>query len=226
MTETPRTGRSAKMIAAAVVVGLMGSGALVWQASSAAFTAQTTNPGNAWESGQVALTDDDSNGVMFALGSANLTPGDSGSRCIEVTYGGDVASNLKLYSTLTSSTSTALAPYLLLDVEMGDADDTCAGAFADPSTNFAGTPTPERVFGDGNGTDDGNDALNDFLSGRTGWANGVDLSTNPPRTAPWAPSASSTRAFKFTWTFLSTAGNAAKDLKVDGVDFMWEAQNS
>jgi hypothetical protein len=57
MTETPRTGRSAKMIAAAVVVGLMGSGALVWQASSAAFTASTENDSNTWSSGKVVLTD-------------------------------------------------------------------------------------------------------------------------------------------------------------------------
>ena len=62
----------------AVPLGLLGSGALVWQASYAAFTAQTTSPGNSWSTGSVALTDDDAGAAMFSR--TGLAPGSSGER--------------------------------------------------------------------------------------------------------------------------------------------------
>ena len=114
MTEITRTGRSAKMIAAAVAVGLMGSGALVWQASSAAFTASTDNDSNSWSSGKVVLTDNDSTVALF--NASGLVPLNTGTNCIEVTYDGNVASTVKLYA---QNPTGSLGTYIDFDIELG-----------------------------------------------------------------------------------------------------------
>ncbi len=200
----PRTGRSAKVVAAAVVVGLLGSGALVWQASSAAFTDTTTNPGNSWDSGKVVLSDDRSGSAMFSV--SNMVPGGAsgtGSRCIEVEYDGDVAATVKLHAAATTST---LAPYLDFYVERGTG--TCAVG------NF-GTPTV--LFGDNDGVlTGGNDTLAEFLTAHSAWNNGI---------GGWTPSAANTvLPFRFTYTLVDDAN--AQDKSATGVTFTWEAQNS
>jgi hypothetical protein len=198
MTETPRTGRSAKMIAVAVVVGLMGSGALVWQASSAAFTASTENAGNTWNSGSVLLSDSDSGSAMFT--ASGLLPLATGTNCIEVEYDGTVASTVKLYANLPTG---ALGQYLDFDVELGSGS-TCA------------TPgTYTQIFGDAPTTLDGSDTLTDFTTAHSNFGNGI---------AGWAPSAANTtRPYRFTWT-LGNDNNAQN--KSAGVRFVWEAQNN
>ncbi|HET9519105.1 MAG TPA: hypothetical protein VFO77_15390 [Actinoplanes sp.] len=198
MSETPRTGRSAKMIAAAVVVGLMGSGALVWQASSAAFTATTSNTGNTWTSGTVSLTDNDAGVARFTV--SNAVPLQTGTNCIQVTYGGNVSSTVKIYAENPSGT---LGQYLDFDIERGDADDTCAAA--DGWT---------QIFGDAGTTIAGSDDLTTFTTDHTDFSDGI---------AGWQPAAAATmRAYRFTWTL--SDNNAAQN-KSAGVDFVWEAQN-
>ncbi|TQS42536.1 hypothetical protein FL583_23925 [Cryptosporangium phraense] len=100
--------------ALAVVAGLLGSGALVWTSTEAAFTAVVTNPGNSWTSGSVALTDDDTGSAMFT--ALNLSPGDTGTKCIKVTYGASQTASVKMRGTQSGS----LAQYVNLQIEEGN----------------------------------------------------------------------------------------------------------
>ena len=101
----------------AVLSGVLGSGLMVWKASEAAFSATTANPTNNWAAGSVARADDALNLAMF--NAPPLTPGgtNSGSKCIVVTYSGDVAAPVKLYGAAPGG--TGLAGYLRLTVEIG-----------------------------------------------------------------------------------------------------------
>ncbi|MGI5164924.1 hypothetical protein ACQEU3_11275 [Spirillospora sp. CA-253888] len=118
-----------------IVVGILASGALIWQTSHAAFTASTENPGNNWKAGSVALSDDDSGAAMFD--ASGLKPGSTGTRCIKVDYNGDLAASVKLYGT---SVSGALGSYLDLQIEEGTGGGSadCAG-FAASGTAYSGT---------------------------------------------------------------------------------------
>ncbi len=82
---TPKHGVRRTLLAAAVPVGMVVSGALVWQSSYAAFTSSTANPNNAFTAGSVTLTDNDSNGALFAVTSAQLAPSSTFTyKCIQL----------------------------------------------------------------------------------------------------------------------------------------------
>lgn len=122
--------------------------------SRAAFTATTANGVNAFSTGTVVLTDDDTGTAMFSV--SNMTPGTPVVRCLVVTYSGSqLPAPVRLYGT----TSGALAPYLNLTVEQGT-----GGTFAD-CTGFSSSST---VF---TGT------LTGFGTAHTGWANGAAVFT-------------------------------------------------
>jgi hypothetical protein len=195
---SPRTGRSAKLVAAAVVAGLIGSGTLVWQASSAAFTGQTENNGNSWTSGKVSLSDNDSGGALFT--ASGLVPNATDTRCIEVTYDGTVASVVRLYGATPTGT---LGQYLDFDVSIGDGPDCTTRG------------TLSQVFGDANTTADNSaDTLANFASARTNWTNGVP---------GWNPSSGvTTRPYVFTYTLADT--NSAQNQSAT-LNFRWEAQS-
>jgi hypothetical protein len=121
---SPRAVRTA--VVAGALGGVIFSGALVWAASGAAFSASTRNPNNNWAAATVAISDDDSSSVMFDL--TGLVPGDSGQKCITVTYNGNINTAVRMYA---SSPSGTLAPYINVTVEQGT-----GGSFAD-CTGFA-----------------------------------------------------------------------------------------
>ena len=97
--------------------------------SWSAFSVTTTNPGNGFASGTVSLTDNDSNGTLMSL--SNAVPGAISTGCIKVTYGGSLASSVKLYGSVSGS----LGQYLTLKVTRGsDSGSTfpgCGGFTAD-----------------------------------------------------------------------------------------------
>jgi hypothetical protein len=141
-----RTGRSTALrtvLAAAVPVGLVLSAAVVWQSTSAAFTASTANEGNSWKAGTVALST--SSSAIFSTGSDGaLTPGSSRSRCLHVDYAGDLPATVVLYVTTPATGLATLDPYLVMSVEQGRTVDTAtattAGTVVMPDcTNFAST---------------------------------------------------------------------------------------
>ncbi|WP_051386008.1 TasA family protein [Actinokineospora inagensis] len=196
MTMQVKKNRSGVKAAAVVATGLVASALVIWFSSYAAFTATTTNSGNSFSSGSVAISDDDSNGVLFSV--SGLKPGDTGSKCIEVTYNGSVASSVKLYTTAASYTGT-LGTYLDFTVKQGT-----GGTYAD-CTGFVA---------DSGGTIH-NGTLAAFASSYTNFANGIGT---------WTPSTAGTKkTFQFTYTLQDN--NSAQN-KSAGIGFTWEAQSS
>jgi hypothetical protein len=124
--------------AAAVPLGLIASGALVFAGSQSAFTATTSNAGNAWQAGKVKLQNDGS-GTMQASGGAaaftvtKIKPGDTGSRCIQVESDSDVDGTVRFFVSSVGGAAGVggqpLTSQLQLRVESaaGQSPATCAG---------------------------------------------------------------------------------------------------
>ena len=126
-----RTRRIVTLSAAPVAVLL--AGAMVWQGSSAAFTAETRNVGNSWETGSMAISDDDGGAAMFQI--VNVTPGQSGEKCIAVTGTSSVPSTVKMYT--GDMASDGLEPYVMVKVEQGT-----GGGFSAGCGGFTAESTP------------------------------------------------------------------------------------
>src|SRR5437868_346027 len=120
------TATRAKKISkyAAVPVGLFASGFLVLQASHAAFTAQTNNPGNSWSTGNITLTDDAQGTALFNVD--NISPGQDGDKDIKVTFNGSSDAKVKLYATDASGDDT-LAEKLQLNITRSQPGATSTG---------------------------------------------------------------------------------------------------
>ena len=172
-----RARRRLAVLVAAVPVGLMACGGLVWNSSSAAFTATTDNPANAWETGVVQLgTDRGATALFTSTSEGLLVPGSTGHKCITVTYSGNVdtaVSGVRLYGTLAPG-SAELAAALQVTVQMSTAavsptpDADCLTGFPAspvtyPTTAFSAFPTG---YGTGLGDADG-DTTGDWRPGVT-----------------------------------------------------------
>jgi len=172
---------------------------MIWSGSSAAFTAETHNTGNNWETGSVALTDSDAGGAMFAVG--NLTPGDSGSKCIVVTATSDVTGIVRTY--LETMTPGGLQDHILVGVEAGT-----GGTFSD-CTGFTATSSEPSM------------SLSTMSSSHGSYATGL---------LPWSKgTGAQSKTYKLSWAFDTTgldeaAVNALQSTDV-GATFEWELQN-
>jgi len=155
MSGSSRRRTGAVAVATAVAAGLIGSGAFVWQGTNAAFTSTTSNGANNWTAGAVTIGDDDSSQALFS--ASGLVPSSSGSKCIKVTYTGNVTSAVKLY---VASSSGSLATYLDVVVQEGSGvgnvgDFSSCGAFSGTtvySGTLAGMASTTTAFGSGVGT--------------------------------------------------------------------------
>jgi hypothetical protein len=189
-----RRGRRGLRGVVIVVVGVVGSAALIWTSTQAAFSGTTGNAGNAWSSGVVSLSDDDTGTALFSV--TGMKPGSTGTKCLEVTYTGDIASSVKLYTTGSSYTGT-LGPYVNFTVQLGS-----GGTYAD-CTGFSTEATLHST------------TLSAFATGYTSFGTGV---------GSWTPSSSGQKkTFKFTYT-LQDDNNAQN--KSAGIGFTWEAQST
>jgi hypothetical protein len=117
-----RRRRAARL--AAPIAGLLAAGLLVWQGSTAAFTAQTTNTGDAWSTGNLNLTNDGGTGGTYAatttalFGETLIKPGSTGAKCINVRSTGNLPGTLKLYrGALSGTNATNLANNLVITVD-------------------------------------------------------------------------------------------------------------
>lgn len=191
--ERKRRSRLGFLIAIPMALGLVGVSAVVWQSSSAAFSATTDNAGNSWATGTVALSDDDSASAMFSVGS--MLPGDTGSKCIQLTYTGTQNAVVKLYQ--TAATGTTLRPYIDLVITEGTGGNfgTCTG-FTPGTAIFTGT-------------------LDNFVTNRTDYTSGAGTSNQM--------STSSTRTYKIDWTFNASAPNNTQG-QSSTATFQWEAR--
>jgi predicted ribosomally synthesized peptide with SipW-like signal peptide len=127
-----RTAR--KLVSGAVVLALVAavSGLGTWSV----FSQTTSNSGNSFAAGTVAIGDNDAGAAMLSL--SNARPGDSDTSCIVVTYTGSLSSSVQLFGT---TTGTGLDPYLDLKVTRGTISlptfDSCTGFTAD-SNDYIG----------------------------------------------------------------------------------------
>lgn len=166
---------------------------LVVGSSRAAFSDTTTNPGNDLSSGAVSLTDDDAGVALFSI--AGLSPSTTSTRCITVTYTGDLTLSGPVRLYLANQTATGLDPYVDLTVEtgVGASDAACTGFVAGPAI-FTNT-------------------LQTF-AGSTSYATGID--------SGWTPTATGeARQFRFTVS-LQDDNNA--QAQSSSFDLVWEAQ--
>jgi len=193
----PRQVRRRRVAAgSAVLVGLLLSGVLIMSRTQAAFTGTTANPASSWQAGTVVLGDDDSGAALFS--ATGLLPGDTASKCIKVSYTGNLTSTVKLYVT---SSSGSLAPYVDLVVEQGTGGGN-TGTYAGGCGGFSGTTLYS-------GTVAG------FATASSTFATGVGT---------FAPSSSgSFEVYKFTYT-LDAATPSAQQAQSATATFQWEAQ--
>jgi hypothetical protein len=128
-----RVGKLGLTVVAAVA-GSLAAAACAY----AAFSAGSSNPGNSFSAGTVAIADNDGSGSLLSLSSAR--PGDSMTRCIRVQSQGDLDAVVHLYGTV----SGALAPYLSLTVTRGTdtapSYPSCAAFTADASDYVGAGP--------------------------------------------------------------------------------------
>jgi hypothetical protein len=103
--------------------------------SEAAFSATTDNTANAFATGSVELTDDDTGTAMFTV--TDMSPGTPEVNCIEVTYSGSIVpADVKMYGTTTGALDTYLDT--TIEVGTGGVFDDCTG-FTPTSTIYTGT---------------------------------------------------------------------------------------
>jgi predicted ribosomally synthesized peptide with SipW-like signal peptide len=193
------------------LVAVAVSGALVLSATNAAFTATTTNPGNAFAAGTVALADDDAGNALFDL--SNLKPGDSTSQCITVSYTGSLGAQLRMYA---ATTGTGLGADLNLKLTRGTfatppGGGDCAGFTAD-STDYISHGV--GVLYDA--------ALGSFPSA---WATGtVDPSVS---TFPTAEVWTTNEAHAYQLTVTLPSGTASSEQgKTASTTFTWETRDA
>jgi hypothetical protein len=164
----PRPRRRA--ITAVLTLGLVSCVGVGWHASYSAFARTAGNSGNGWSTGTVSLTDDMA-GVAVFHNLAGLLPGSFGSTCILVTYTGNVATTVELY---TRNYAGTIGPYLNLTVQSGTG--TSCATFGAATTLFSGT-------------------LQALRTSATSFATGL------PATGAWAPATSGTaKPYKFSYT--------------------------
>ncbi|BCY06804.1 hypothetical protein [Actinoplanes sp. L3-i22] len=191
-------------VAAGLAVGLLISGFTVWNASSAAFSGTTDNTANQWVSGAVNLADNDGGATaMFASAAKQGTA--ALSKCIEVTYVGDIATpaaNVRLYGDSTKVAAADFSTYIGLTVEIGsfsvapgvDPTASCANFVADAVAPLVSS------------------TLYTFENTKTSYASGVDTG--------WLPAIGAKKAFRFTTQIQNTA--AAENNSITGIPFTWE----
>jgi hypothetical protein len=224
-------GAGARRAAFAVVpLALLATGALIYQASNAAFTASTATGANSWAAGNVFVTNSSAGSALFSVSGLKPTLATAAtSKCLTVNYTGNLAANVRLYLTGYSSTvrpagppgpgtagTTDLGDYLRVIVEEGGGSQPACGDF-----------TPDRYLTSGTTNGQTIKSLKTALTGFGSTYPGGDNTS-------WAPSGAATKTYKITY-WLPDIGevgaptqSALDDLQNSslGTAFTWEAQNS
>ena len=202
--------RAATVRTTMVLLAILLASFSILATSRAVFTATTTNAGNNFAAGSVAISDDDTGSVLFNIG--NFAPGETFENCIAVTYDGTLDADVRLYgANLATTTLLNLAPEINLAIDEG----TLSGFTA---TELGGNEGDCTGFVFGSTLTAGGETLDSFATSHTNFGNG--LST-------WAPlgSSSDTRTYRFTVELDPAVGDAYQGMDAQ-IDFVWEAQNS
>jgi len=188
-----------KLLATLLVLGAAGGAAGF--ATYATFDASTTAAGNEFETGTVAISDNDMGGAVIGL-PAGSRPTDSDAGCVTVTYEGSLPATVRLYATVTAS-GPSLAPHLTTTVTRG------SGGTPSDCSGF----TPDGVdYGYGTNGVVFQGKLSAFPAS---YASGI---ANPP--AAWTTGESHT--FRFDVSLDND--QAAQGLDAES-EFFWEARS-
>jgi hypothetical protein len=139
MNTNDSQGRKRRIFITIAVLAVM-AGAAVFT-TSAAFTATSSNPGNVIEAGTVSIGDSDAGtGKLYnALAQKPGSGNGPAAACIRVTYGGSLASAVKLYrSAVTNGDKFQLKVERGSGITAPAADMNCTG-FSASSTAFDNT---------------------------------------------------------------------------------------
>jgi hypothetical protein len=177
------------------------AGLLVWQGSTAAFTADTRNIGNNWQTGSVLLSDDDLGAAAFQVDG--IVPGQTGSKCLVVTSQSTVPGVVRTY--VGNLGVHGLESNILVGFEIGT-----GGSFND-CTGFTPTTTLPAV------------SLADLAATDNSYATGV-----MPWVTSGTPGEHTT--YRATWTFdvtgLTQEQIDALQGKSASIDVEWELQST
>jgi len=196
--------RIAKVAAAAAApVSMLLVGALVWQGSTAAFTAQTRNANNAWAAGQVELTDDSNGSAAFNL--KDIVPGQKGTKCIVVSSDATVPGEVRSYFKDLKTSTAGIEDHITLKLERGTGGsfNDCTG-FIPTGTAVAEAPLSKLA------------ANSNYASAaNSGW----EIAGNPGENT----------TYRGTWEF-DTDGLTQKQVDAlqgatTGIEMVWELQN-
>jgi hypothetical protein len=216
---TQQSTATRTVLAAAVPIGLVLSAAVVWQSTSAAFTATTDNPNNSWQAGSVVLGDSDGGAALFdTTTDGALKPGSYGSRCIRVDYTGTLPADIRLYVTTPAAGATTLDPYLVMSVEQGQNVAAGTTVAADCSIGFTATATPTFLFNTksaSDGTADQTKTMSTLKSTRADYGTGFAVGTAVPTDTH----------LTFRITYSVKDDNLAQNTQ-SKASFNWEAHNS
>jgi hypothetical protein len=122
-----------QVLVAGVLCAVLLSGVLIMSRTRAAFSGTADNPSSSWAAGTVVIGDDDSGSALFS--ATGLLPGDTGEKCIRVTYSGSLAASVRFYS---AGVSGLLAPYIDLVVQEATTVGN-VGSYGSGCAGFAGT---------------------------------------------------------------------------------------
>jgi hypothetical protein len=222
-----RGGGTRRAALGVVPLALLGSGALVYQASNAAFTANTSTGNNAWNAGNVFLTNGSSGAALFNLTAMKPTSAAAGTtKCVVVSYTGNLAANVRMYvknftSAARSGGSYDPSGYVRVTAEEGSGSQTDCSDFVSARYLTSGTTAGMTMFAL-------QSALTSFSSSYQG---GSNTSWAAPASSVATPS---TKTYRIS-TWLPDIGqpNAPSQAVLDDLqnstisfDFTWEAQNT
>jgi hypothetical protein len=186
----------------ATPVAVLAAGALVWQASYAAFSGTTRNSGNNWSTGSVALTDDDAGSARFH--ATAMVPGDTETKCITVTANASVPGVVKGYTLNPVLSPSGLQDHILVSMNYGSGGGfgSCTG-FVSAGVIFPATSLTTLS------------AYNSYANGPGSWA---------------VVAGTQSRTYQITWTFDATGMTQTQLDNLQGaqtgIDLQWELQSS
>jgi hypothetical protein len=200
--------RAQKIMAAATTpVAVIAAGALVYQASYAAFTGQTRNSGNEWSTGSVNLTDDDNGQARFRV--TNMLPGQTESKCITVTANASVPSTVKGFAINPVTSVQGLENRILMSIQAGT-----DGSFAD-CTSFKPLEDTANGVIVADAPLSGIAQKNTFETALGGWE---------------VPKGTNSRTYKLTWKFDTTGMTQSQIDQLQGaktgIDMQWEMRTA
>lgn len=190
-----------KVLLTVLCVGALGG--LATMGVFGAFSSTTTNAGNQITAGSVTVADNDAGAAMYTLTAAD--PGDSVSKCIKVTYTGNVNADVHIY---TPSSIGSLGQYIDLTITPGTQTTptfpSCTGFVADSGgALYTGT-------------------LANFGTTKNSYANGI---ADHPGTVATKWVANDSVIYQITATLQASAPDVAQGLTTGAHAFTWEARN-